>query len=307
MCFFLSKNLDKYEDYCFNDTSLSIPSGKVRVTFFGTTTLLFDDGETQLLADCFFTRPSIFEVLTKKIETKTKIINDILSEYKINRLKGIFITHSHYDHALDAAYVAKITNAKLNGSSSVLNIGRGGGLCENQMSLYELENEITIGNFSITAIKSIHSSRSRKIVNLDGEISQPLRQPSKMSDYKEGGVYDILIKHQGHSILIKSSCNYIENALDGVKADVFFLCVADLAEQDSRFQMNFYEQTIGKTRPGLVVPIHWDYFFKPLSKHLKAYPKFICDVNKAFEFLIKKTEKDNIEFRILQGKKHFLF
>jgi len=306
MCVFLSKSIDKYEGYGINDTSLSILPGKVCVTFFGTTTLLFDDGETQLLVDCFFTRPSIFEVLTKKIKTKTKTINDILSAYKINRLKGIFITHSHYDHVLDAAYMAKVTSAQLYGSSSVLNIGRGGGLSENQMYLYEAENEITIGKFTVTALKSIHSTRSRKIVNLDGAISQPLKQPSKMAEYKEGGVYDILIKHQGRSILIKSSCNYIENALDSVKADVVFLCVADLAEQDSSFQMNYYEQTIGKTKPSLVVPIHWDNFFIPLSEHLKAYPKFMCDVNKTFNFLIKKTEKDNIEFRILQGKKHFL-
>ena len=31
----------------------------MKVTFFGTTTLLFDDGKDQILFDCHFTRPSL--------------------------------------------------------------------------------------------------------------------------------------------------------------------------------------------------------------------------------------------------------
>ena len=42
-----------------------------------------------------------------------------------NRVHGIFVTHSHYDHALDVAYIAQKTGAPLFGSSSTLNLGRG--------------------------------------------------------------------------------------------------------------------------------------------------------------------------------------
>ncbi len=35
----------------------------MKVTFFGTTTLLFDDGKDQILFDCHFTRPSLFKYI----------------------------------------------------------------------------------------------------------------------------------------------------------------------------------------------------------------------------------------------------
>ena len=35
----------------------------MKVTFFGTTTLLFDDGKDQILFDCHFTRPSILSYI----------------------------------------------------------------------------------------------------------------------------------------------------------------------------------------------------------------------------------------------------
>src|SRR5262245_60869304 len=43
--------------------------GEVKVTFLGTTTLLFDDGETQLMIDGFFSRPPMAKVALSPIET----------------------------------------------------------------------------------------------------------------------------------------------------------------------------------------------------------------------------------------------
>jgi phosphoribosyl 1,2-cyclic phosphodiesterase len=61
-----------------------------------------DDGETQLLADCFFTRPAIILILTSKIPTDTTVVNRVLFQNKMDRLKALFVTHSHYEHSLDA-------------------------------------------------------------------------------------------------------------------------------------------------------------------------------------------------------------
>ena len=39
----------------------------------------------------------------------------------------MFIAHSHHDHALDVAYIAKRTGARVYGSDSTLNLARGEG------------------------------------------------------------------------------------------------------------------------------------------------------------------------------------
>ena len=72
-------------------------------------------------------------------------------------------------------------------------------------------------------------------------------------------------------------------------------------KQKPEFQQAFYDETVGKVRPQLVIPIHWDNFFQPLSDHLEAMPQVVDNLEQGFDFLISRTKNDNIEFSILQG------
>lgn len=228
--------------------------------------MLIDDDETQLLIDGFFSRPSIWRVLTSKISTNEKLIDSIVSKYKMNRLAGVFVTHSHFDHAFDIAYLTKKTNSTVYGSLSTLNIGRGGGLKEEQMALLQPGKELNFGRFSIMIIPSRHSPPSPFNNNIDKVIDVPISQPAKLSEYFEGGSFDFLIRNSGNSIYIKSSTNYIDGALDSLKADVLLIGVVTLGHQSESFKEQYYKQTVGALKPKLVIPLHWDNFFCPFQK-----------------------------------------
>src|SRR5262249_18589431 len=130
-------DIEQYRKYYLSQSDEEPKNGTVTVTFLGTTTLLFDDGGTQIMTDGFFSRPPLLQVARGKLETDTKAADAALKRAKVERLKALFVAHSHYDHAFDAAYVAKKTEAKLYGSASTLNVGRGGGLGDEQMMLYD--------------------------------------------------------------------------------------------------------------------------------------------------------------------------
>ena len=299
-----SGDIDDYKAYYVNDTGQPKDSS-VKVTFFGVSTLLFDDGQTQLLIDGFFSRPSLWRALITKIKSDTALIDDIVIAYKMDRVKGIFVTHSHYDHALDAAYTAKRTGATLYGSVSTLNIGRGGGLKEEQLSLFQPGQNVQFGEFTVQVIPSKHSPGNA--LKDDGVvIEKPLGQPAKMKAYSEGGSYDFYIKHKGKSIYIKPSPNYVEGALDSLKADVVFLGIATVAKKEQAWQDKYYQQTVGTLKPSVVIPLHWDDFFLPVSENLVMLPRFANDTPKDFDLFIKRTKSDNIDFKILQGTKSIL-
>lgn len=297
-----AKEMDAYQKY-YSDNTLIPSNGSIKVTYLGVTSLLLDDGKTQLLIDCFFSRPSVFKVATSKISTDTAEVNTILSQYKIDRLKGIFISHSHYDHALDAAYMAKKTRAVLFGSQSTLSIGKGGGLSNKQMELFKDGWEKQFGDFSVTAISSKHSPATPLNNDLGKNITEPLSQPAKAVKYVEGGSYDFLIKHQGYIIYIKASANFIPEKLKGLRADALFLAVGTLGKRDSVFMNNYYRETVATLKPKIVVPIHWDNFLKPFSNNLEMMPRLMDKTYKAFDLLIDKKVDDNFEFKILQGGK----
>src|SRR5689334_10779869 len=74
-----SGDIDKYQSYFVDD--IGRPDSSVRVTFFGVSTLLIDDGETQILIDGFFSRYSMTKVLTSDISSDTAVINHFISDY----------------------------------------------------------------------------------------------------------------------------------------------------------------------------------------------------------------------------------
>ena len=299
-----SADLDDFKDYRFRKpVPCNIPAGKIKVTYLGVATLLIDDGETQLLTDGFVTRPSFTEVAFSEIGCDTLLVKKMIDRLKMHRLKAVFAAHSHYDHAMDAPYFAFYTKAILYGSSSTLNIGKGAKLTDAFLREYKPGKAFTIGKFTITVL---HSKHTRPVGwpakdNTGEEISKPFSQPAKLEKYTEGGAYDFLIRHGEHSLLIKASTNFLPQAFDSIKADVLFLGVALLSKQDRIFQNEFYQQTAGKLKPKLIIPIHWDNFFKPLNSQLVPYGNFVDDVRSNFDFLIRKTTSDSIQFGIMQG------
>lgn len=275
--------------------------GKVSITFFGVSTLLLDDGKTRLLIDGFFSRPSFLSSAFSRLRTKEKVVDRILKKYNINKVDGIFVAHSHHDHALDIAYVTNKLKSKLYGSSSTYCIGYGGGLKENQMSIFKPFDEFCIGEFSVCVIPSKHAVIP-KILNIGGLITKPLKQPKYILKYKEGCSYDFYITHKKQSIYIKPSANYVEDSISiKLKADVLFLGVSNISKLSNCDKEKFYSNTVGKITPKCVIPIHWDNFFKPFSENLKMMPKIIDNTSKTLNFLKGKVENDSIRFGILQG------
>ena len=299
-----SGDIDRYASYRANETD-EPSGGQVKATFFGVSTLLFDDGETQILIDGFFSRPSLYAALFTEIESDTSLIDRMVSAYGMDRVKGIFVAHSHYDHALDVAYVARRTGATLYGSASTLNIGRGGRVPEGQLTLFEPGRDVELGGFRVRVLPSKHSPGNA--LQDDGfVIQEPLRQPAKMDRFVEGGSYDFYLEHGGHRLFVKASPNYIDGALEGLRAEVVFLGIATVAKQPAAWQEAYYAQTIGVLKPRLVVPLHWDSFFEPISDHLEMLPRFATDGEQDFDFFLSRTRADQVRFVLLQGTESVL-
>ena len=269
----------------------------MKVTYFGTTTLLFDDGKDQILFDCHFTRPSLPDYIRNKpTMSDQKMVDRMFHLHKIERLSAIFISHSHHDHVMDAPYAAKKSGAVIYGSSSVLNVGRGQDVPEAQLKEYSDGSEYTIGDFRIRIIKSLHSKPTILNNDLGETIDAPLKQPVGLREYKEGGSYDFYIEHPEKKVLIRPSFNYIEHQLDGIRADVLFLGVAGLGKADQETEKAFFRETVAKVKPGLVIPVHWDNFFSPLSKPAKGMPAVIEKTENVFFRAAKYCESKGIDF-----------
>jgi L-ascorbate metabolism protein UlaG (beta-lactamase superfamily) len=248
-----------------------VPAGRVAVRFMGTSTILLDDGTTQILVDGFFSRPG---VLLLPIAPNKPVIESAMARAQIgNRLKAVLVAHSHYDHVLDAPAVARLTGARLVGSESTANVGRGGGLPNSQIDIIRHLQELDFGDFHVTVFRSPHAPN----MVFPGEIVAPLAPPKWASSYREGGSYSFLVTHHGFSILIHPSANVSKDLYKDVRADVVFLGIGGLINQKSKFFWGYLWE-LRRTGTRVVIPIHWDDFTKPLSAGLRLPPKSTDDV-----------------------------
>jgi len=268
----------------------------MRITYFGTTTLLFDDGKDQILFDCHFTRPSLLKYIAGSEATDKKLVDQMIEKHHIDRLKAIFVSHTHHDHVMDAPYMANKTGAKVYGTSSAANVCKGENVPEEQIEVFENDQTYKVGDYEITILKSLHSKPTIINNDLGQTIDEPLVQPAKLRSYKEGGSYDFYVRHKEKTYLIRPSFNYIEGQLDGYQADILFLGVAGLAKADKETEEVFFKETVQKVSPKLIIPIHWDNFFSRLDTPVTGMPSLIEKTPVVFFKMAKYCEKHDIDF-----------
>ncbi len=271
----------------------------LKVTYFGTTTLLFDDGKNQIFFDAHVTRPSLGKYIWgTKESTNTALCDRLIQLHRIDRLRAIFVSHTHHDHVMDAPYIANKCGAKIYGSESARNVALGGDVPEENIAVFKHGDSFDIGKYKISILNSLHSKPTVLNNDLGKPIKEPLKQPVRLREYKEGGSYDFYIEYEDRKILIRPSFNYIEGQLDRIHADVLFLGVAGLGRADPDMEKTFFMETVEKTCAKLVIPIHWDNFFSPLDCPVEGMPHIVENTGVVFFKVAKYCELHDVNFLI---------
>lgn len=271
------------------------------VTFLGVSTLLIDDGESALLTDGFFSRPSLLAVGLGRIspdeETIATCLDRALSACpRIPRVDAVIPVHSHFDHILDSAAVARRTGAVLAGGLSTANVGRGGGLSEEQILLVPPGTAWEKGPWEVLMVESDHCPPDR----FPGTIDEPLVPPAKAAAYRCGEAWSIIARHRtGPSLLVQGSAGFVPGALAGQQADVAYLGVGQLGLQVEQYLTTYWTETVRTVGARRVVLIHWDDFFRPLpqtpsDRPLRALPYAGDDLDVTMRVFARLAEADGV-------------
>jgi len=244
------------------------PGDAVTATWLGTTTLLFDDGETQVLIDAAFTRLNPLDSLgLRRVKSDVATINYAMSAFGMARLAAIVPVHSHFDHALDVGHVANRSSAIVLGSESTANIARGADVPVDQYQILADGETRQFGNFSIRLIASVHApigTNNREI--FPGIIERPLRQPARVSAYRTGVAWSIMVSHPQGTTLVQGSAGFVENKLANEQVDIVMLGIGGLAGLGEKYTRNYWDETIRATDAARVIAIHYDDYTAPFGE-----------------------------------------
>ncbi len=192
--------------------------------------------------------------------------------------------HGHYDHALDAPFIAAWAETEIADLSDDSDDGRGTSLEEiiNASKIhfdkigYDLNwgavrrdrwfdsNKDTIAtrnfrDFKITLVRTKHNENP-SLSLIENWPFEKETFPLSVLNMRAGASVSVHIEHRGKTMLIVPTSGKIktEFCAEELKADVLFLGVGGLGFQLDEEVQAYWHNTVGVTQASRVFPIHWD-------------------------------------------------
>jgi L-ascorbate metabolism protein UlaG (beta-lactamase superfamily) len=260
--------------------------------WFGVTTLVLDDGKHAIMIDGFFSRPPLDEVVFTRLQPRPDLIRKALKQAQVDKVDAIFVSHSHYDHALDAPWVARKKQALLLGSDSTLNIGRAAGV-EKRCAIAG-GSRVKVGAFEVEVFETPHSSTL-----IHGVISDGFAVPAHALSYHMGQNFSFLIRHPAGHVLVVPSAASKAGMLKDAKADIVFLGIAQLGIRSADTIDAYWKEAVTNTHAKLVVPVHWDNFMLPATEALRPFPAPLDRFGRSLAALHKHADGEGVAIRLM--------
>jgi len=182
---------------------------------------------------------------------------------------GVLVGHTHFDHAVDAPAIARRFGCRAYGSHSLLNLMALHGMAEQAVEV-EPYRRYELGPFGVSFTPSVHSKLLLGLaVPYDGELTCEHLDGLSPAAYRCGQVWGISIEVAGLRFYHQGSANLVDEAIRERGVDVFLAGIAGRG-----FTRDYWRRILPRLDPAVVVPTHYDNFFRPLGRPLE----FVTDV-----------------------------
>jgi L-ascorbate metabolism protein UlaG (beta-lactamase superfamily) len=225
----------------------------VRFRWLGVAGIELAVHDETLAIDPFFTRPPMRCLWFGRVSPDRELIAE-----RIPHCDYLLVTHAHWDHVMDAPDLASNTGALVLGSANTCRLLRASGVASEQIRETVVGDQIMLGSFRVEVLAAEHM---RSPGFSPGPLPANLKPPLRLRDYRMDSCFSFLIEVDGLRLLDWSS---VRTEL-APSADVLFVRLYT--------EHTYYEALLRAVQPRLVVPVHWDNLFRPLSKPVRPYFK----------------------------------
>lgn len=250
--------------------------GKAQSIFFrwfGVAGIELKISDCVLIIDPYFTRVPFYKMWVGKVIPDSKLI-----DRNIKYCDFVLVTHSHIDHLMDVPNVVNNTGCKVYGSNNTCKLLSYSGIPETYIFEIKAGDLLNLGKFQVGVLHANH----RNVLGFSaGPLIYPIQPPFNARQYRMDNCFAFNISANGFSFMTDPGINNVEKNLR--KAEILFISVSYCEE--------YYRLLFEFIKPKILIPIHWDNLFYPLTLPLRPYFKA---PSKKFPFF-KKV--DLIEFR----------
>lgn len=252
--------------------------GGLVVHYFGTSSLALVTRGEALVVDGFLTRPGLVELLWPLRPDEARI-RSVIDGAGVRKISAVMVGHGHFDHAMDAATLARLYGGEVWGGPSVSAIATAEGFAHTRVLVPGMAVEA--GQAVVTPFALDHSPAGKMM----GLPDPGFTIPARVRDYRYGEGLGFHIRIGDCRVLVVPSAGLPEQSLKGLSADVVFLAIGRLGVQDDAYIRRYWDSTVGASRSRWVVVTHWDDFTRPLDRPMVPLPYALDRMDKAMTAL----------------------
>jgi L-ascorbate metabolism protein UlaG (beta-lactamase superfamily) len=237
---------------------IDLPPG-LQLQWLGTAGFRLGYAGFELLIDPYVTRSPSDEVFGRRpLQPDERLIAEHLPV-----ADAVLVGHTHFDHALDVPLLSRRTGCPVYGSRSLFRLMGVCGLADRAVEVacgevYEL------GPFEVTFVESLHSKLILGLkVPYEGEFTCSQLDRLSGREYRCGQVYGIHIAVAGATFYHLGSANLVEERIRHRDIDYVLAGISGRG-----FTPDFTARALRALSPRVVVPHHYDAFFRPLSQEM---------------------------------------
>lgn len=217
--------------------------------WLGVAGIAFEENGRVLAVDPFLSRPPIWRLGIGRPRPDAGLISK-----RIERCDFILVTHAHWDHLMDVPEVIRQTGAAAFGSRNTCELLTAAGIQPETITEIAAGEKRDLGPFRVEAI---HGEHAPIPFFGPGRLQRSLHAPFHLHDFRMDTCLSFLIATGGIRYL-----DWAGVSPDGApRADVLFI--------GAYFSQPTLKTIVSRVQPQIVVPIHWDDFFRPLSRPIR--------------------------------------
>lgn len=225
-------------------------SADARVSFrwLGVAGLELRTAGRALLVDPYLTRLPLHRLWFGRVEPDRALVRQIVEQADF-----VLVTHAHFDHLFDVPEVVRQTGAIALGSPNVCRLLSATGVPAGRVREIGAGDRLTLGDCTVEVLPAQHLTVFKRPL-LVGSLPVDLKPPLRAWDFRMDACFSFLIEVSGIRLLDWTS----ERTQPAVPADGLLVKAGKSAD--------YYCSLLAAVRPRFVVPVHWDDYFRPLSR-----------------------------------------
>lgn len=239
-------------------------AGPVSFRWLGTAGWRIDVGTRTVLFDPYLTRfPTGLYDGAFDPHTPLRTRPDLVDAH-VGRPELILVSHSHWDHLADVPHIAATTGARVVGTLTTYHLLVALGVDAGRISVVKGGEVLDFGGIVVEVVPSLHSRNKNCAYFAPGTLSAPPEKvPSTIADLPEGDTlaFQVTAWEGGPSAFLMGASDFSERAVRGLRPDLAMIAVPS-GTATHRYVPRLMDALDG---PGVVVPVHWDNFERPLT------------------------------------------